>query len=71
MQGNNVNPQCNIFYRHDYTQLDIFENAKKSHAYAYLARKILNGVRTEHKRKGNAKKCVCKHTQNQILITQV
>ena len=30
IRGNYVNPQCNIFYRHDYTQLDIFENAKKS-----------------------------------------
>ena len=43
IRGNYVNPQCNIFYRHDYTQLDIFENAKKvSRLYAYLARKILN-----------------------------
>ena len=43
---------------------------KKSHAYMLVPCQE-NTQRNAHKRKGNAKKCVCKYTQNQILITQV
>ena len=51
-----------IYFRHDYTQLDIFENAKKvSRLCLPCQENTQRSVRSAHKRKGNAKKCVKVH----------
>ena len=53
-----------IYFRHDYTQLDIFENAKKvSRLCLPCQENTQRSVRSAHKRKGNAKKCVCVYVQ--------
>ena len=57
-----------IYFRHDYTQLDIFENAKKvSRLCLPCQENTQRSVRSVHKRKGNAKKvcecCACTHTK--------